>query len=285
MPSSEPLPGNNPDLHTELIERVTPTTADLLAWWFGQDRLKARARLNFDPAQRQAILNTIAAHEVESLNRGHGPFHQARYSVEMTPDTSRTTVLLALMVWQLLNQLCARASGRDDPRFTQRFLVVAPGLVAYERLLGAFCGLPLAGGHGARDFGSSDLVRCADLLIPEASRGAVFSFVNSRVCGHTDIGVKTPGEGLIAIAHRRLLVEGPGDGDHGMRRRARAQVLRFLAQLSDLMVFNDEAHAIPGFGRERVSAEVAWQASLHRIAASKGRRFLQVDFLAAPPHG
>ena len=48
----------------ELLEMVTPTTADLLKWWFGEDMVTARAGLNFHEGQKQAILNTIVAHEV-----------------------------------------------------------------------------------------------------------------------------------------------------------------------------------------------------------------------------
>ena len=43
----------------ELLELVTPTTADLLKWWFGEDMVSARDGLNFHEGQRQAILNTI----------------------------------------------------------------------------------------------------------------------------------------------------------------------------------------------------------------------------------
>jgi hypothetical protein len=42
---------------------VTPTTAELLRWWFLED-IWQRAQLNFHPGQRQAILNAIVAHEV-----------------------------------------------------------------------------------------------------------------------------------------------------------------------------------------------------------------------------
>ncbi|MCX8518258.1 MAG: hypothetical protein ORN29_09425, partial [Rhodoferax sp.] len=48
----------------DILELVTPTTADLLAWWFGEDRVLARGSLNFHDGQKQAILNTIVAHEV-----------------------------------------------------------------------------------------------------------------------------------------------------------------------------------------------------------------------------
>ena len=44
------------------------------------------------------------------------------------------------MVWQLLNKTAALAEGIDNARFTRQFMVVAPGLIVYERLLDAFCG-------------------------------------------------------------------------------------------------------------------------------------------------
>ena len=55
----------------DILELVTPTTADLLAWWFGEDMVMARGGsatggggLNFHAGQKQAILNAIVAHEV-----------------------------------------------------------------------------------------------------------------------------------------------------------------------------------------------------------------------------
>ena len=47
-------------------------------------------------------------------------------------------------------------------------------------------------------------------------------------------------------------------------------------------MFNDEAHHIHEFKREGETTEVEWQKSLTRIAGSKGRRFVQVDFSATP---
>ncbi len=48
----------------EILDLVTPTTAELLKWWFGDDMVAARGGLNFHAGQRQAILNAIVAHEV-----------------------------------------------------------------------------------------------------------------------------------------------------------------------------------------------------------------------------
>lgn len=331
----------------ELLELVTPTTANLLKWWFGEDMVMARGGatggLNFHPGQKQAILNTIVAHEVMGGHAEHWTLrdlYQAvvpdallmgkrleevtsskhghpKYCMKMATGTGKTWVLQALMIWQLLNKTHALNEGVDDPRFTRQFMVVAPGLIVYERLLDAFCGKWVADGQGARDFSTSDVARYADLFIPDAYREVVFGFVRGNVCGKADIGLKATGNGMIAITNWHLLAEGEVDTNeieevaapgaeidpkqvvrHVLplmpgratgnsldvldRRYARGNVLEFLTQLPELMVFNDEAHHIHEFKREGETTEVEWQKSLSRIAATKGRRFVQVDFSATP---
>ncbi len=61
-----------------------------------------------------------------------------------------------------------------------------------------------------------------------------------------------------------------------------ATYLSYLADLPDLMVFNDEAHHIHDLKKEGETTEVEWQKSLSLIAAGKGRRFVQMDFSATP---
>ncbi len=323
----------------DLLELVTPTTAELLHWWFGQDMVDARGGLNFHQGQKQAILNAIVAHEV--LGAAHlkdlyqqvapdallvgtrlaevsAPKHaHPKYCFKMATGTGKTWVLQALLIWQLLNKNAALADGMDDARFTRQFMVVAPGLIVYERLLDAFCGKLIAGSaSGARDFATSDVAQFADLFIPEAHRDAVFAFVRGNVCSKGEIGLKATGNGMIAITNWHLLTEGemvddveevealgaplpahevvaavlpltPGRATGNSldvldRRYARGNVLEFLAGLPELMVFNDEAHHIHEFKREGEVTEVEWQKSLSRIAQTKGRRFVQVDFSATP---
>ena len=48
----------------DILELVTPTTAELLLWWFGEEMQATRGGLNFHAGQKQAILNAIVAHEV-----------------------------------------------------------------------------------------------------------------------------------------------------------------------------------------------------------------------------
>ena len=42
----------------DIFDLVTPTTAELLHWWFGEEASATR-RLNFYDSQRQAILNIL----------------------------------------------------------------------------------------------------------------------------------------------------------------------------------------------------------------------------------
>jgi type III restriction enzyme len=319
----------------DIYELVTPTTAELLKWWFGDDMIAARGTLNFHAGQRQAILNAIVAHEVLGATTLLDLYQQAapdallagsrmsevaqakhahpKYCLKMATGTGKTWVLQALLIWQLLNKTAALAEGSDDPRFTRQFLIVAPGLIVYDRLLDAFCGKQV---DGVRDFATSDMAQFAGLFIPEAYRELVFGFVRGNVCSKSEIGLKATGNGMIAIANWHLLADAeeleseeeiaaPGASPEPQqvvaavlpltpgratgnsldmldRRYARGNVLEFLVGLPDLMVFNDEAHHIHELKKEGETSEVEWQKSLSRIAESKGRRFVQVDFSATP---
>jgi type III restriction enzyme len=314
----------------DILNLVTPTTAELLRFWLQTDFCETR-RCNFHPGQKQAILNTITAHEVlnaatlkdlyqavapddllaggrlaEVSQRKHA---HPKYCLKMATGTGKTWVLQALLVWQLLN----KTANPQDERFTRHFLIVAPGLIVYDRLLDAFCGKLQ---DGQRDFALSDVARYAELFIPEGYREQVFGFVRGNVCAKEEIGLKATGNGLIGITNWHLLNEaGTAGEDSGIdtpgaatdpktmvesllpvtpgksagnslevldKRFARGGVLDFLADLPELLVFNDEAHHIHEFKREGEASEVEWQKSLLRIAESKGRRFVQMDFSATP---
>ncbi|TCZ84256.1 DEAD/DEAH box helicase family protein [Lysobacter sp. N42] len=325
----------------DVLELVTPVTAELLRWWFGDDARQTR-RFNFHAGQRQAILNTIVAHEVLGSHDVKNLYEQVcpdalltgtrlaevsqakhahpKYALKMATGTGKTWVLQALLVWQVLNRTVLLEEGVDDPRFSRRFLIVAPGLIVYERLLDAFLGKEREGG-GGRDFSTSDTERYAELFVPPAWRERVRQFVQGNFCAKQDIGLKATGNGLIAVTNWHLLqetgdelaeaeaedaaLEAPGivsDPHEVVRhvlpvvpgratgnsldvldtRWARGRVIAFLQSLPDLVVFNDEAHHIHELRRDGEADEVEWQKSLSRIAEGKGRRFVQVDFSATP---
>jgi len=323
----------------DLYDLVTPVTAELLRWWFGEDACASRG-FNFHAGQRQAILNVIVAHEVLASPDLKDLYSQVcadalleddrlaevaqdkhahpKYCLKMATGAGKTWVLQALLIWQLLNRTAALDDGRDDARFTRRFLIVAPGLIVYERLLDAFLGKERE--DKSRDFPTSDIATFADLFMPPARRERIVQFVRGNVCTKTEIGLKATGNGMIAITNWHLLAdaaneEEAADDDEFLdapsmvaepsvvayrvlplapgraagnsldaldRRWARGNVLAWLADLPDLMVFNDEAHHIHELKKEGETTEVEWQRSLSIIAAGKGRRFVQVDFSATP---
>lgn len=244
----------------EWLERVTPTTAELLHWWFGHEQVRARAGLNFHEAQRRAILRTIAAHEVPDEQPLLAPL---LHRVRLPAGVGRLRVLLALLVWQLLNHSDALASHTGDPRFTRHFMAMAPHPLARDRLLGAFRGQPLPGGQGARDFGTADLVRLAELLVPTARRDEVFGFACGSVCSGSDVERMAPDGGVLAIADGRL------------------EALEWLARLPDLMVFDDQVRH-PGTLRVDSVSRAAWREHLQRIASAGQGRCVQVVFSDAP---
>ena len=128
----------------------------------------------------------------------------------MATGTGKTWVLQALLIWQMLNKTAALDEGRDDPRFTRHFLIVAPGLIVYERLLDAFLGKDDGEGERRlRDFRSSRFAATC------SSRRRIANRSNSS-CAATsvpkqEIGLKATGNGMIAITNWHLLVEAEED--------------------------------------------------------------------------
>ena len=251
------------------------------------------------------LLSSGQATEIISAAKNDYP----KYCLKMATGTGKTWVLQTLMVWQVLN--ANRAP--DNPRYTKNFLVVAPGLIVYDRLRDAFEGKER---DGKRDFATSDLAVYQELFIPDAYREEIFGFVQGNVCPKEEIGRKVTAGGLIAIANWHVLSDeaedeleedtiAPGDkldaaavvssllpltpgtsqgNDLNVlnRRYERGSILTYLSALPSLLVFNDEAHHIHDFKREGEVSEVEWQKSLNLIAEPKARRFVQVDFSATP---
>lgn len=314
-----------------ILEKVSDITAELLRWWFQQDYIDMRP-YNFHEGQKQAILNTIYAHEVLGIKTLGDLYTVAapdvllesdratqivmaeknaypKYCMKMATGTGKTWVLQALMIWQVLN---ANRQPEND-RFTKNFLVVAPGLIVYDRLLDAFMGKERG---GKRDFENSDLKQFQELFIPELHRDEIFRFAQGAVCPKEEIGRKVTSGGLIAISNWHILsdegeelemdeVIAPGadrdpkdvisdllpltpgtsqgnDLNQLNRQYERGSILNYLKDLPALMVFNDEAHHIHDFKKEGEVNEVEWQKSLNLIAEPKGHRFIQVDFSATP---
>lgn len=306
---------------------VTPVTQDLLIYWFNEAFCDMR-NVNFHEGQRQAILNTIYVHEVlkvsgvkdmylstypellqemdvEDLDQDK--YKHPKYAIKMATGTGKTWVLNALLIWQYLN---ARHYKKEIGNYSSNFLLVAPGLIVYERLLDAFLGKEQE--NGTRDFEQSDFKRYQKLFIPPSYTDTLFGFIQSAVTRKDEIGKKVTGEGMIAITNWHLLsgveeeekeLDSPLDDPQEVIKRAlpispgkaqgnaldaldnqylRGQEIEYLAKLEDIVVFNDEAHHIHEVKRGGELFEVEWQKSLNKISEPKKVRFIQVDFSATP---
>jgi type III restriction enzyme len=195
-------------------------------------------------------------------------------------------------------------------RYSKNFLLVAPGLIVYERLLDAFLGKERE--DETRDFEKSDLKKYESLFIPPWYADEVFGFVQSSVCVKDEIGKKVTGDGLIAITNWHLLmgedeekveIKTPLDdpaavvkevfairpgtsSGHSLEtldsRYLKGNEIDFLRKLPDLVAINDEAHHIHKNKTYGDIQEVEWQKSLTYISEPKKEKFIQIDFSATP---
>lgn len=306
----------------EFLESVTPTTAELLKFWFCEPHTHRFA--NFHEGQKQAILNIIYLHEILHVKRVFDMYEQCaphlltppkfdisqlsrpkyalpKYALKMATGTGKTWVMNALVIWQYLN---AKAEEEKSGRFTTYFLLVAPGLIVYERLLDSYLGKENA--NKERTFETSDICKNKELFLPEHYRDSVFGFLQSCVVKKEEIGRKVTGGGMVAISNWHLFMDKeevedesdvgivkdifpirPGTSGGNSLEQLDASylgggALEYLSTLESLVVMNDEAHHIHENKTAGITQEVEWQKALDKIATCKGERFVQFDFSATP---
>lgn len=311
----------------EFLAKATPITQDLLRFWFFDSFVETR-HINFHDGQRQAILNTIYAHEIlkpESVFDLYSmisneilaemdlsylkkdKFSHPKYCMKMATGTGKTWVMNALLIWQYLN---ARHEEKPGGCYSTNFLLVAPGLIVYERLLDAYLGKQKE--DGTRDFENSDFKKYAKLFIPPAYRDEIYGFIQTSVAEKKDIGSKITGTGLIAITNWHLLAGEEEEVDNNISpledpstavkeifpvtpgtsaghdlntldsKYLSGGEIEYLTNLEGIVVFNDEAHHIHETKKAGIVSEVEWQKSLNKISENKGQKFIQIDFSATP---
>lgn len=309
------------------LEKVSYITKDLLNFWNPKGSFGDLRNFNFHEGQWQAILNTIYIHEVlkiknvqdtymainpellqemDLINLKKDKYAHPKYCIKMATGTGKTWVLSALLIWQYLN---AKYEESQTGRFSKNFLLVAPGIIVYERLLDAYLGKRRE--NGTRDFNKSDFKIFEKLFIPPSYKEEVFGFIQSSVSQKDEIGRKVTGEGLIAITNWHLLAgeeeveEGesaldspdktiknllpitPGtSAGHSLEELDnnyfRGKELSYLSNLNDLVIFNDEAHHLGEWLKEGEVLDKKWQKAIDDISEKKKERFIQIDFSATP---
>lgn len=311
----------------EFLEKVAPITQELLKFWDPDGVFADERSINFHDGQWQSILNVIYVHEILKLSSvgelyaqiypellaqmdmadlKQDKYEHPKYCVKMATGTGKTWVMDALLIWQYLN---SKFDENGSERFSKNFLLVAPGIIVYERLLDAYLGKRRE--EGTRDFEQSDFWRFQKLFIPPVHKDAVFGFIQSSVSQKEEIGRKVTGEGLIAITNWHLLAEDEGENEpdsaldrpdiavkellpitpgtsqgHSLEeldnQYMRGQELDYLSSLQDLVVFNDEAHHLGEMKKSEETVEKKWQEALDKISGNKQSRYIQVDFSATP---
>jgi type III restriction enzyme len=230
---------------------VTATTARLLRYWADPTRDN---RVFF--AQREAVESATYAAEVAgrltSAQAGRTARVQSsgwiqtalaeqnaeynanlpRLAMKMATGTGKTVVMGMLIAWQTLN----KAANRSDSRFTNRFLIITPGITIKDRLRVLF---PSDAGNYYRE---RDLVP-VDLW-------PVLAQARISVTNYHAFMLRTRHDGQGVHANTKKLLRARTGVDPFLETEAQmvARVLRDLGgsrgkgATGQIMVINDEAH-------------------------------------------
>lgn len=106
---------------------ITPVTRRLLEHWTGNDRTRRLFFCQIEAAETAIWLAEAAPRADTDRLRAFNP-ELLRIALKLATGAGKTTVMAMLIAWQTLN-----AGGRFQ-RFTDRFLVVAPGITVKDRL-------------------------------------------------------------------------------------------------------------------------------------------------------
>lgn len=279
---------------------ITPITRTLLNYWFNQEDSP------FYRCQKEAIESLIYCYEIlnkpnlSGLYKLFAPTHLEQshhlkkitlgefpeYCIKMATGTGKTWVLALALIWQYFN-----AVKGQDKRFAKHFLVIAPGIIVYKRLLDSFFGKEDL--KGKRDVTKSDYFN--ESFFPE---GYKEEFMKLKKLTKEDItpNMEITEEPFVLITNwHRLnfnvkrkkgtklsdaIYYGFSDEDESLTETFKT----LLTANQDLMIFNDEAHHVhESYGED----EKVWQESINlvyeKIKSDFGDTNLtQVDFSATP---
>jgi type III restriction enzyme len=234
---------------------VTTITRDLMLHWFDDDRIATATRPFF--CQQEAIETIVFLVEApEELKVGISvaasgePY--VRWAVKMATGTGKTMVMALLTAWSGLN----KAASRQDTRFADQVLVVAPNLTVRDRLNGA-------GGLNPKD--PESLYSEFDLIPPQYS--GLLGQVRVQVMNWHGLAPKED--------PKRSVVKRGRESDAAFCRR----VLTDLAPTGRILVLNDEAHHAYRFPPELDASKAdadelreatVWVDGLERIHRHRG---------------
>lgn len=305
-------------------ESVSPVTSRLLHFWFDEEYREQR-ECNFHKGQEQAIKNMIYLYEVarvESVVQMYQRFYPeamggilnelaessfVKFCIKMATGTGKTWVMNALVLWQYCNAVYA--NGYKGIQYFANFVLLAPGLIVYERLLDSYQGR--VGDNGSRDVDSSDIMQNAALFVPEEWREKVREFLSGSVFDKESKKLESRESGFLLLSNWHFLDEREQRVDESLQtmyplenvasivqgilplypstandlekldRAIKAGEEReYLSTLTNLCIINDEAHHIYDDDKD-----LKWEGIIKYISQAivkNGGRFMQCDFSATP---
>lgn len=304
-------------------ESVSPVTSRLLHFWFDEEYREQR-ECNFHKGQEQAIKNMIYLYEVarvESVAQMYQRFYPeamggilnelaessfVKFCIKMATGTGKTWVMNALVLWQYCNAVYA--NGYKGIQYFANFVLLAPGLIVYERLLDSYQGR--VGDNGSRDVDSSDIMQNAALFVPEEWREKVREFLSGSVFDKEGKKLESRESGFLLLSNwhfldereevaQRVQSEYPlenvasivqgilplypstaNDLEKLDRAIKAGEEREYLSTLENLCIINDEAHHIYDDVKD-----LKWEGIIKYISQAivkNGGRFMQCDFSATP---
>ena len=260
---------------------VSETTHELLNFWFRTDHILPNGRrFLFHLAQREAVETLIYIYEVEkvrtrksllehyafdSKNLRLPPYDDfARYCIKMATGSGKTKVMALAVVWHYFNSM-----RESDINFAKTFLIIAPNVIVFERLL--------------TDFGGGRIFR-ADPMFPKHFE--MFWDFECYARGDSD---RAYSEGALFLTNIQQFYDRPQRGTPGEPEELTAllgskpqtqklEITDFDERIAKrdglLVVLNDEAHHTHDEDSEWNN--VVRRIHTHRPLAS------QLDFSATP---
>lgn len=297
---------------------VTQTTAELLDYWFEEDREGPQ----FHHCQQQAIETIIYCHEILGIQNPYqlyqefspgnsqvleltkskvlqdelNPITFPKYCLKMATGSGKTWVLNALLVWHYFNSLNneIRRDNNGNPlplSFTKRFLIVTPGKEVQKRIL-----------DSVRPGGEADINK--SLFMPPGMRWRDrFNFELYQPSDFRE-NLTLTDEAFVVVTNWqqfRFAKDNPSLWEELVGEREeipKAEIIAdLLTEYPDICVLNDEAHHVHANKKPNSKTgkdeELVWrrfmtflhQCQLERHEDAEYRVFQQVDFSATPFYG
>jgi len=208
---------------------VTPTTARLLAYWTDPDREKKLFFCQIEALETVIYLTEVARrygdawieNTLREANDTSNP-GLPRMALKMATGSGKTVVMAMLIAWHTLN----KAAYPQDARFSNTFLLIAPGITIRDRLR------VLLPNDPQNYYRQRDILPAHEMVQLGQTKIIITNFHAFQLREKVAAGKLT--KSILAEGHPSAFTETP---DQMVRR-----VCRELGAKKNIIVINDEAH-------------------------------------------